>query len=121
MHNSQRAGQLVMTLFHARTAAHVLHLGTKSYAEHKALNEFYDAIVDLADSIAEAYQGIYGLLEFPKESYKQPAEAVQFLASLRTWVGGNRAGVCDDSEIQNMIDEVQGLIDSTLYKLRFLS
>ncbi len=118
--NKKLAGELVMTLFHARTAAHVLHLQTKSYAEHKALNKFYDGIIDLADGIAEAYQGIYGLLEFPKEAYKQPADAVRFLTQLRSWVADNRAEVCDDSEIQNAIDEVQSLIDSTLYKLRFL-
>jgi hypothetical protein len=119
--NKKLAGELVVTLFHARTAAHILHLQTKSYAEHVALNEFYDGVVDLADAIAEAFQGIYGLLEFPKESYKQPTDAVRFLTQLRSWVADNREDCCPDTEIQNMIDEVLSLIDSTLYKLRFLS
>jgi DNA-binding ferritin-like protein len=56
--------ELVMRLFHARTAAHVMHLQTTSYAKHKALNEFYDAIVDFADSIAEGYQGEHGMIDF---------------------------------------------------------
>lgn len=118
--NKKLAGELIMTLFHARTAAHVLHLQSTSYAEHVALGEFYDAIVDLADGIAESFQGLYGLLEFPKESFKQPTDPVKFLTQLRSWVDGNRDEICACSEIQNMIDEVQSLIDSTVYKLRFL-
>ena len=40
-----KAGELVMRLFHARTTAHVLHLKSRSYAQHVALNEFYDGVV----------------------------------------------------------------------------
>ena len=38
----------VGTLFLARDVAHSVHLNTRSFAKHMALNEFYDAIVDLA-------------------------------------------------------------------------
>ena len=40
-------GELIIKLLHARTNAHLLHLGTTSFAKHKALNDFYDEIVDL--------------------------------------------------------------------------
>lgn len=53
-------GELIIKLFHARTTAHILHLKTRSHAQHKALNDFYDEIVDLADALAEAYQWITG-------------------------------------------------------------
>lgn len=39
-------GELILRCFHARTNAHVLHLTTRSFAAHKALNEFYDGVVD---------------------------------------------------------------------------
>ena len=52
----------VGTLFLARDVTHSVHLNTRSYAKHVALNEFYDAIVDLADKFAEAYQGRHGLI-----------------------------------------------------------
>ena len=55
-------GELIIKLLHARTNAHILHLGTTSFAKHKALNDFYDEIVDLVDTLAEAYQGDYGLI-----------------------------------------------------------
>ena len=57
-----KAADFVGHLFLARDVTHSVHLNTRSYAKHVALNEFYDAIVDLADKFAEAYQGRHGLV-----------------------------------------------------------
>lgn len=54
------ANKILNRLFEMRDNTHVLHLQTKSYAEHLALNQFYDAVVDLADEFAENYQGATG-------------------------------------------------------------
>lgn len=117
------AAEFVMHLFHARTAAHVMHLRALSYAQHKALEDFYDGIVGLADSFAETYQGAYGaLLPFEGTPYFHPTEPMAYLGDLRTWIARNRDMICDkeDSMLQNIIDEIQALVSSTLYKLRFL-
>lgn len=116
-------GELILRMFHARTNAHVLHLQSRSYAQHKALNEFYDGIVDLADSIAEGYQGEHGLIDFTTKSrYAQEADPVKMISSLQEWVEQNRyeAVEAEDTYIQNVIDEVVMLCSSTLYKLKFL-
>jgi Family of unknown function (DUF5856) len=112
---------LIMQLFHARTNAHVLHLRTRSYAAHKALNEFYDEIVDLADDLAESYQGRYGIQDYPELPYKQEGDAIMALKSLRRYIDENRLVMCQHSEIQNIIDEIVSLLNSTLYKLENLS
>ena len=115
--------ELIYRLFHARTAAHILHLQTRSYAAHKALNEFYDQIVDLADSIAEGYQGEHGLIDFTgKSRYVQNSDAVATISELKEWIEQNRyeAIEAEDTFLQNQIDEVVLLCSSTLYKLRFL-
>ena len=52
----------VGTLFLARDVAHSTHLNTRSYSKHKALQKFYNGIVDVTDKFAEAYQGKYGLI-----------------------------------------------------------
>ena len=116
-------GKLILSLFHARTAAHVLHLQTRSYAAHKALNEFYDEIVDLADSIAEAYQGEYGLIKWDEtEPYELPTDALEMLDDLRECVDecARQAFHKEDTHLNNLADEVRTLIASTQYKLRFL-
>lgn len=114
-------GKLIIHCFHARTAAHVLHLQTRSYAEHKALNEFYDEIVPLADSFAEAYQGEYGMIKDLHEAYRPPSNALELLDDLRECVD-ECAGELhkDDTHLHNLLDEIRSLIASTQYKLRFL-
>ena len=122
------AAELVMRCFNARTTAHILHLGTRSYAAHMALGDFYDGIAGRADSFAEAYQGIYGLLTFNNASVgcydpgKDYRDGQAMLVELRAWVCARRKdiGSPTDTELQNIIDEIVSLIDSTVYKLRFL-
>lgn len=115
-------GELIMLLFHARTAAHVMHLRTRSYAAHKALNEFYDGLVGLADSLAESYQGRYELITDFKAPVPSMTEPLELMDMLRKYIATHRytAAKREDTELQNMIDEIVSLIDSTTYKLKFL-
>lgn len=117
-----KAGEFVLTLMHAATNAHILHLQTRSYAQHVALNAFYEAMPGLADDLAEAIQGAEGkLLEFPVD-YFGPAETpLEELEDLKEYVDTTREALPNHSEIQNIIDEVAQLIDSTIYKLKFLA
>lgn len=119
---SALAGELVMRCFHARTIAHVLHLKTRSYAQHKALQDFYESIVDLVDSFAEAYQGDYGLIENYPVQCRMAADGQKLLEELSAWIEDHRHDVCDtdDSCLQNIIDEIVALIRQTQYKLAIL-
>ena len=53
-------GEFISMLLWARTQAHVWHLQTTSFAEHKELNAFYDAILAFTDTFAETSIGAYG-------------------------------------------------------------
>ena len=112
-------GEFVLALFNARTAAHVAHLQTTSFAAHAALNEFYDGIVGLADEFAEAYQGCYGLIEFKGSSFKLEKDPVKMLSSLKDFVAAARSE-CDETALQNIVDGITALIAGTLYKLKHL-
>ena len=112
------------TLFLARDVAHSVHLGTRSYAKHVALNEFYDGIVDLADKFAEAYQGRHGLIgPITLMSAKKTTDVIEFLKDSLADIEEMRYKVVekDDTALQNIIDEIVGQYLSTLYKLRFLA
>lgn len=113
-------GEFVMRCFHARTSAHVLHLKSRSYAQHVALKEFYEGIIPLVDGLVEAYQGEYGLIENYSAKYTVYDNPLSLLDELVTWTEKNRDDVCDESYCQNIIDEIVALIRSTQYKLRFL-
>jgi len=113
---------MVMCLLHSVTNAHILHLSTQSYAAHKALQNYYENIGDLVDDFVEAFQGKYGLLTNYKNVFQLPEDAVAYMMYLRDEVMRLRSNVNfpKDSELQNIVDEIAQLIDSTLYKLRFL-
>lgn len=116
-----KAAELIARLFAARTAAHMAHLQTTSYAQHVALDGFYSGIVDKTDAFAEAYQGIYGVIETYPPSPLPTGNAATWLATLRTWVRANREAAADgNTELANMIDDILALFDSTIYKLKTL-
>jgi len=115
--------EMMCSVLHSRNQAHVFHLQTQSFAEHKALNDYYDGVVPLFDAIIESYQGKYGIIRtfksFKIEQYKNEKKTISYFERLLDVIEENRDSV-DDSYIQNQIDTVQELINSTLYKLRFL-
>lgn len=118
------AAQFVGLLFLSRDVAHSVHLNTRSFAKHMALNTFYDEIVGLADSFAEAYQGRHGLIgQISVPANKKAANIVEFLQGQLDEIEKCRYEVCEksDTAIQNIIDEIVALYLSTLYKLRFLA
>lgn len=124
MKQKQAAAAIVAVLFTSRDHAHRAHLLTKSYAQHVALGEFYDAVVDLADSLAEVTMGTYGAFtEIPVEPPARGAidaalEAhLNKIEDLRAAFGGKAC----DRPIDNLLDEVGALFAQTLYKLRNLS
>ena len=57
-----KAADFIGILFLARDVTHSVHLNTRSYSKHVALNIFYDRIIGAADDFAEAYQGRHGLM-----------------------------------------------------------
>ena len=75
-----KASDFVGILFLARDVAHSVHLNTRSFSKHSALNTFYDGIVDHADAFAEAYQGRNGLIgPITLMSAKKTSNIIEFL------------------------------------------
>jgi DNA-binding ferritin-like protein len=114
------AAEFLLVLLHSATNTHILHWQTKSYAEHVALGKYYEEIVDLIDQLAEAMMGKFDTTpEFPEMYIAPAATGKEQLEELKEYVEEARKDLPQDSEIQNIIDEVAQLIDSTLYLLRF--
>lgn len=119
-----KPAEFIGCMFLARDVTHSVHLNTRSYAKHKALNKFYDGIVDLADTFTEMYQGRHGLVgPIVLHSAKKTSNVVEFLTDSLAEIEDARYKVCDkdDTALQNIIDEIVGLYLTTLYKLKFLA
>ena len=113
--------EIVAIMMMSRTYSHLAHLKTGSYAAHKALNEFYDDIVELCDDLAEAAQGQYGKLNVPfkqlEGNVSDPAEAISKQLEMIKELGDN----CEEEYLCSILQEVMKLYRSTLYKLTQLS
>lgn len=119
-----KCADFVGTLFLARDVAHSVHLNTRSFSKHSALNSFYDEVVDLADKFAEAYQGRHGLIgPISLMSAKKTTNIIEFLEDSLVDIEKMRYDVVEktDTALQNIIDEIVGLYLSTLYKLKILA
>jgi hypothetical protein len=102
--------QEVDRLFILRDDIHKQHLATTSYAEHKALNSFYDELLGLIDRFAETYQGKNGRLYESKDALsmiKQSKSKLQeFILQFK-----------QDKDLENIIAEMIELHNSTEYLL----
>lgn len=116
----ETVGSFFITLLHAATNTHILHLQSRSYSEHQALGAFYDSIVELTDGLIESYQGKHGLVQYPVQYAKPASTGLLELTSLSAYVTINRNVIGNDSELQNEVDSIMNLINSTIYKLTFL-
>ena len=108
--NPETVAHFIMMLFSVRDSAHILHLSTKSYAEHKALDEFYNGVVDFTDSFAEMMQGQLGILPYHNFTVEIPSSSLQLLSGLYAWIKTNRMSLGTESYIQNEIDNLVKLI-----------
>lgn len=119
---SSDVNKFVSILMSSATQAHVFHLHTPSYAQHKALEDYYTGIVPLVDSYVESYQGTYGRLVRPVRSYpliNDPRKALSYFQMLYKKTKSMK-GLPKD-HLKNIQDSIAELITSTIYKLKNLS
>jgi len=115
---------MVSMVFVARDLAHRQHLRTGSYAEHKALGAFYKEIIPRVDGFVDAYQGQFnGLLDITLGDNEFEGSIDEILEQQMAWIEDNREKICPrkESALNNELDTVVNLYQTTLYKLRFLA
>jgi len=121
--------KLISTLMASRDQAHIFHWQTKgpgSYAAHKALGKYYDAIPDMLDALVESYQGKYGIITGyePAERFDEYSTetTIKYFKALITFVERIYAKLPkEDTNIINQLDAFKDLIYTTIYKLENLS
>lgn len=111
--------EILQKFFEARDITHLLHLHTKCYAEHKALNDFYDEWLELADSFVEKYQGRFNVRIEGKINITADTTLVSdvYIRSLYDFLSQVEAKVIGNPDLLNIIADLKGLINETLYLL----
>lgn len=119
--NAKDIKNLVAKLFESRQVAHNVHLQTKSYAQHKALNGFYENILDFTDTFVETYQGQYGILSgYEKLIIIEPVNEIETYLEDCAKIFSIAKDSMDDSHLKNIMEEIISLTYKTLYKLKHL-
>jgi hypothetical protein len=115
--NHDAVKTLIACLMHGQIASRVLHWNTQSYAKHKALGKLYDVLGDGMDNYAESYMGIYGRfgeVTVQTNGFGTPAELVEYLADA---IQTMRDVLPNDTQLDNIIDELAAGIDRIAYLL----
>lgn len=115
----EAAAKIVARMFADRTYTHMKHLSTGNYSEHIALDEFYGCVVDLADKFAETAQGKFGKLNVPVVKVSTGMNAADELEMCIEEIL-KASEVCGNRALNAIVDEIEVLYRSTIYKLREL-
>ena len=112
--------EVVKLFFNTRDQIHYYHLQTDSYAEHKALNDFYETILEVADKFLEAFQGVHGRAQgdvsFQLKNYSKDvvtSDIHNFANNIRIL----QTQVKANSDMVNLLDELLNSCNKTLYLL----
>lgn len=117
-------GRYIGLLMASRTQAHVFHLTTKSYAAHKALQNYYEEIVPLLDSYAETYMGrsnnnnkkLTGLsAAVNRRILSDPRFAHKYF--IRLAIALKKIKLPRNPYLENIRQEIDALVRQTIYML----
>lgn len=95
----------------------LIHWNTTSYAQHKAIGKLYDALADQTDTLAETYIGIYGRFGNIPCTHGDLPEAIAYVAELADYIQSMRTDLPNDTQLQNLVDEIAATVDQTNYLL----
>lgn len=105
--------------------AKLLHWQTSKYAQHKALDELFDSLIDLGDELAESIMGKYGRPVLSEEClclrlFNYNDNLSYFMDELYNCYRNECRNLFEenkDSELLNIIDEIIGTVDKIKYLL----
>ena len=109
--------------FALRSQIHLYHFQTQSYAEHKALEEFYEWLLILVDTLTETYQGSHGRVKIGSSSEEitdySDHEYVKVTIEKFVKETERMKEIIKEknSDIQNILDEMIWLGNRTLFLL----
>jgi hypothetical protein len=127
VHESGSVSKFFSKLFESREMAHIYHLTVNgepgSHAAHKALQEYYEGILEFIDEMIEVYQGQYGIIENYETidtTETKTKEKIAYFEELVNFVKTEKKCIKpEDSHLLNIVDEAVALIYKTLYKLKY--
>jgi DNA-binding ferritin-like protein len=104
----------------------LFHWQTHSFAEHKALDDAFEELIDLTDGLMESTMGKYGRPKLSSSTamnltnYSENSPCSGYLQEMRNCYSQEIRSMLSsekDSELLNIVDEIVALFDKTIYLL----
>jgi hypothetical protein len=124
--NTCTVQKLFSKLFESREMAHIYHLQVKDkgLAEHLALGNYYEEVIDLIDKLVEVYSGQYDIVkdyDVIDTSDTETKDKITYFKEVAEYIMKNKYIIPEkDTHIHSIIDDIMCLLCQTLYKLKFL-
>lgn len=116
--------QLISRVFYARNLAHFAHWRAKgegSAAKHKALGEFYPAVIEAIDPIVEALMALHDMIEGIPVPSSQSKDILKCMQEDVAWIEEHHEDICQGNRaVANLIDTLTGVYLDAIYNLRYL-
>ena len=116
--------EFVSYIYDSQIKSKIYHWKSKSFSEHKALDDYNEKIEELIDGLIESYQGCYTLINI--ELYANSGNnfgCMEYFDNIRIFITTNRNNIeiiKNNTYIQNQIDEIEKALNSLIYKLKYL-
>lgn len=120
--NTAKVGAFVGKLFSFNSSLKLYHwhvTGKGSYAEHMALDEAIDSLLDVTDRLTETTYALIGDIEISIPETKTPENIVKHAQAFFEYVGEERK-LFPESFTQAILDDYQEAIQQLLYRLKRL-
>lgn len=109
---------VVYVALHTLAQVRYMHWMTTDYIAHKQLGELYETLDGLVDRFVESYLGTHSSDKVSRVALQQESQTYsQILINIKAYYKDLRKSM-DDTALENIIDEITGAIDQTLYILR---
>lgn len=93
--------------------------GDGSYAQHMAIDEALDSLLDAADSLVETQYAVQGDLNITIPSTSLPENIIKYIEDFYSYIDVNRE-LFDESFTQGIIDSIKQTLQQLLYRLKRL-
>ena len=114
-----QVNDLVTFFLELQCALQISHWKTTSFAEHKACEQIYDAIHDLADNMIESFQGKNAKINCNPRVELHPISTHYIDSCISKLDDLKKFGVdSSDKDLINIRDEIVGSLNKLLYLLR---
>lgn len=113
---------IVKIFFHMSLNIKLYHWQTMSFAQHKATDDLFLALLPLIDQFMEVYIGRYSRPDFEKDANVRISQydSESFVELLNNYIEFLKTDIerylsKNDTDLMNIRDEMLGLLNKTLY------